>query len=283
MMNRNIDDDLFTCFVRISMPASWNYVFARLPDKYTSSEVEHHIKDEYGVRNNQSSTAAAYSVIQNQKGRQCSDQKPRPGEPFCDNCRKPGHWIAGCWSKGGGAHRKGPNQKWHDQDRDHGRDRGNDHDRNNDRHSNTHSKGKVNQAVASNSGSDTVSEHLSYMTTLSTLSCFSWILDSGSTTHICNDWAAFTSLKPTSGTIGSINKDGPRLDVQGTGDINIICPVSSHESCTITLRNVSYCPGACDNLISESHMDQRGLTITKCKGKVMITKVSGDIVMEGNL
>jgi len=70
MMNRNIDDDLFACFVRISMPASWNYVFARLPDKYTSSEVERCIKDEYGVRNNQMSTAAAYSAIQNQKGHQ---------------------------------------------------------------------------------------------------------------------------------------------------------------------------------------------------------------------
>ena len=114
MMNRNIDDDLFACFMRISMPASWNYVFTGLPDKYTLSEVEQCIKDKYGVRNNQASTAAVYSAIQNQKGCQRSDRKPKPGEPYCENCRKPGHWIAGCWSKGGGAHRKGPNQKWRD-------------------------------------------------------------------------------------------------------------------------------------------------------------------------
>jgi len=125
MMNRNIDNDLFACFVCISMPASWNYVFAGLPDKYTSSEVERRIKDEYGVQNNQSLTAAAYSVIQNPKGHQRSDRKPKPGEPYCENCRKPGHWIAGCWSKGGGAHKKGPNQRWRDRDQDHDRDRGN--------------------------------------------------------------------------------------------------------------------------------------------------------------
>ena len=86
MMNRNIDDDLFACFVHISMPTSWNYVFTGLPDKYTSLEVEQRIKDEYGVQNNQLSMAAAYSAIQNQKGHQRSNQKLRLGEPFCENC-----------------------------------------------------------------------------------------------------------------------------------------------------------------------------------------------------
>ncbi|KAF5377001.1 hypothetical protein D9615_007326 [Tricholomella constricta] len=38
MMQRDIDDDLYACFLRISMPSSWNYVFAGLPAKYTSSE-----------------------------------------------------------------------------------------------------------------------------------------------------------------------------------------------------------------------------------------------------
>ena len=121
------------------------------------------------------------------------------------------------------------------------------------------------------------------MTASGTSSRFSWILDSVSTTHICNNQDTFVSLKTASGTIGSINKDGPCLDVQGTGDINIICSVLGHESRTITLRNVSYCPGAHNNLISESHMDQKGLTIVKRKGKVTIMKPSGNVVMEGNL
>ena len=59
LMQRDISDDLFACFLRISMPAIWNYVFASLSDKYTSAEVEHHIKNEYGIRINQSTIALA--------------------------------------------------------------------------------------------------------------------------------------------------------------------------------------------------------------------------------
>lgn len=40
MMQRDIDDELFACFLCISMPSSWNYVFAALPEHYTSAEVE---------------------------------------------------------------------------------------------------------------------------------------------------------------------------------------------------------------------------------------------------
>ena len=42
-IQRNIDNELFTCFLYISMPSSWNYVFAALLDHYTSTEVEQHI------------------------------------------------------------------------------------------------------------------------------------------------------------------------------------------------------------------------------------------------
>ena len=40
LMGRDIDDGLFACFMRISMPPTWNYVFAGLPNDYTSAEVE---------------------------------------------------------------------------------------------------------------------------------------------------------------------------------------------------------------------------------------------------
>jgi hypothetical protein len=56
-MSRNIDDGLFACLLRISMPPSWNYVFSGLPDNYSSVEVECRIKDEHGIKSNQESTA----------------------------------------------------------------------------------------------------------------------------------------------------------------------------------------------------------------------------------
>jgi hypothetical protein len=40
LMQHDIKDELFVCFLRISMPPTWNYVFAGLPDHYTSMEVE---------------------------------------------------------------------------------------------------------------------------------------------------------------------------------------------------------------------------------------------------
>ena len=40
LMGRDVDNGLFVCFLRISMPPTWNYVFAGLPNNYTSAEVE---------------------------------------------------------------------------------------------------------------------------------------------------------------------------------------------------------------------------------------------------
>ena len=40
LMGRDVDDGLFACFLRISMPPTWNYVFAGLPNNYMSAEVE---------------------------------------------------------------------------------------------------------------------------------------------------------------------------------------------------------------------------------------------------
>ena len=60
LMGRDIDDGLFACFLRISMPPTWNYVFAGLPNNYTSAEVERQVKDEYGIKTNQETVAMAY-------------------------------------------------------------------------------------------------------------------------------------------------------------------------------------------------------------------------------
>ena len=40
LMGHDVDDGLFTCFLRISMPPTWNYLFAGLSNNYTSAEVE---------------------------------------------------------------------------------------------------------------------------------------------------------------------------------------------------------------------------------------------------
>jgi hypothetical protein len=64
LMNRDLEEGLFTCFLCILMPPSWNYVFAGLPQMYTSAEVKHQIKDEHGIKANQESVAMAFCTVQ---------------------------------------------------------------------------------------------------------------------------------------------------------------------------------------------------------------------------
>ena len=59
LMNRDIDNGLFACFLWISMLPSWNYIFSGLPQAYTSAKIERWIKDEHGIKSNQESAALA--------------------------------------------------------------------------------------------------------------------------------------------------------------------------------------------------------------------------------
>jgi hypothetical protein len=69
LMDRDLENGLFACFLHISMPPSWNYVFAGLPQMYTSAEVEHRIKDEHSIKANQESVTMAFHATQtNAKG-----------------------------------------------------------------------------------------------------------------------------------------------------------------------------------------------------------------------
>ena len=66
-MNRDLPDEVFACFFRLSMPLEWNYVFAGLSDPYTSKEVEARIKGEQSNWIAQSATATAYCTSNQSK------------------------------------------------------------------------------------------------------------------------------------------------------------------------------------------------------------------------
>jgi hypothetical protein len=40
LMSHDINNGLFACFLHISMPPTWNYMFSSLPNSYSSAEVE---------------------------------------------------------------------------------------------------------------------------------------------------------------------------------------------------------------------------------------------------
>ena len=168
------------------------------------------------------------------------------GDPTCNNCHQAGHSKRNCWLPGGGAEGKGPHQKkkgkskqmnkWKDDKRKKPRD-------------------NANQAVSNKSDSDH-KEHKAFMVTTSSHSHshFQWVLDGGSTTHICNDHSMFATFMEKYSMIGGIQKSAPSLKSKGFGDILLTCTVNGESDQTITLINVAYCPDARDNLVSESHM-----------------------------
>jgi hypothetical protein len=89
-----------------------------------------------------------------------------------------------------------------------------------------------------------------------------------------------STFTPVSDTIRGINKYAPSLPVHGQGNMNIIVTIGWKEW-KITLKNVSYCPDARDNIISKSQMDWKGYTITKSHGQLKILKDNGVTIMEG--
>ncbi|KAG2085189.1 hypothetical protein BD769DRAFT_1292326, partial [Suillus cothurnatus] len=81
-----------------------------------------------------------------------------------------------------------------------------------------------------------------------------WILDGGSTTHLCKVRSAFTTFRPTESIIHGINKGGPQLEVKGIGTVKILVSVNGQPNRVVTLKDVCYTPDARDNLVSESRM-----------------------------
>ena len=121
---------------------------------------------------------------------------------YCDNCKLPSHWTKDCWAPGGPMHGKLQESKLKKTD-----EGTKDKDKQTEK-SVQGAKGnakpkRANQAIAEDvdhepdqkaSDSD-LSAYLAAQNT--SHSCFSWILDSGSTNHICTERSAFTTFTST--------------------------------------------------------------------------------------
>ena len=222
MMQHDIDNELFACYLCISMLSTWNYVFAALPDHYTSAEVERRIQDEYGIRSSQSATFSAFQASQSNKTKSGRSRTPIPGQPYCTNCKILGHRIEGCYSKGKQKERK-EEKKEEKAEKEQGREK-----------PKPKAKKKANQAVASSSDDDNNDSNdnhrldlslSAYLTSSHSHSRFGWILDGGSTNHICTERTAFATFMPAHNTIQGIVKNGPKLEVLGMGTVLILVSV----------------------------------------------------------
>jgi len=87
-------------------------------------------------------------------------------------------------------------------------------------------------------------------------SAYTWIADSGTTSHIVNQKSAFKEFNPLyNKSLTGIGNTG--VQAMGRGTIEIISRVND-QNLTITLRDVLYAPKAANNLFSISRLDEHG-------------------------
>ena len=86
-----------------------------------------------------------------------------------------------------------------------------------------------------------------------------WFLDSGATSHMCNDRAKFTEFNVCDKSI--VVADGRELIVSGIGKVSLKTVNEKGELINISLTKVLYVPGIASNLVSVSELTCRGAQV----------------------
>lgn len=153
----------------------------------------------------------------------------RISEKECYNCHKKGHISTECWAKGGGKEGQGPRRRGKPS-------------RGNRAH-----QAKETDAI---SGLNEFS-YMGYST--KEISKYDWLLDSGTTSHICTARDAFTEYYPlTNSTILGIGPGSAKAQGRGTVIVHMSVngTIKRHQ-----LRDVLHVPEAPNCLLSVSRLD----------------------------
>jgi hypothetical protein len=82
-----------------------------------------------------------------------------------------------------------------------------------------------------------------------------FILDSGASTHVCNNISRFENYDPSA--TGALYTGNITIRIQGTGSVKIK-PNCGGERTIITLTNVAYVPGLHINIVAARKLKQAG-------------------------
>ena len=152
----------------------------------------------------------------------------------CYNCKKKGHLLKDCWSKGEGKEGQGPGSKKKGKER----------------------QERTNQAVESINDS----LNIMYMATVAEMDNSKiWVLDLGTSVHISNDRQTFVEyhmLKDS--TIKGIGKEPVRAASRGMVIMKFNVKGKMFQHC---MKDVLYVPEAENCLLSVSHFEEGGGTI----------------------
>ncbi|GAB6033792.1 hypothetical protein CHUAL_013970 [Chamberlinius hualienensis] len=100
-----------------------------------------------------------------------------------------------------------------------------------------------------------------------------WIIDSGATSHFCNDANLFTDM--TEIALEAVMSTDARLPIKGIGTVRLEIPNGR----TICLNKAYYTPDARINLISASRLDEGGFVQTIRNSRYAIKTTDGDTTL----
>ena len=247
VMENLVSDEDFVMILLTSLPESWdNYTGAYLGSSgnkptITSHELIAVLFEEDRRRKGRNGESAGTAL--HAKGRDKGGCGHHGGgsnkDKECYNCKKKGHIAAECWAKGGGKEGQGPK----------GRKPG--------------KKNRANQAQEVNSSLNDVA----YMTTYGEMSKYDWLLDCGSTSHVCTIREAFTDFQTVSETLNGVGEKGAA--VLGRGTVKVRFKFDGKEFIH-QLRDTLYAPNAPNCLLSLSRLDDVGGKVEFDDGKCWI-------------
>ena len=247
IMGSTVSDEDFVMILITSLPDSWDTYTTSLlgststnSKSITSQELVGILIDEARRRGEKDGTQG---VAMQAKG----SGKGSSGEKECYNCHKKGHLKKDCWAKGGGREGQGPK----------GRKR----------------KEKANQAVE---GTDLNELSFASIANATEFSKYDWILDSGSTSHICPLRDAFVNY--TALTNHSIEGVGGKpVTVAGRGTVFVQFSVNGN-TLKHQLRETLHVPDAPNCLYSVSRLDDGGGRVDFRDGVCELRDGKGNVI-----
>ncbi|KAJ3499572.1 hypothetical protein NLJ89_g10085 [Agrocybe chaxingu] len=264
LMDHKVPDEDFVMILITSLPESWDtYTTSFLGSSSTkkdtlikSQELVRILIEEAHRRKEKDTSGSGVAMYTKGKG---SGGK---GGVECFNCHKKGHMKKDCWAKGGGREGQGPKGR--------------------------KGKDRSNQAIDTNLNDIACMAYeeptefacmaISTLNNTRDISNYDWLLDSGTTSHICPIREAFTDYVPLKNS--SVQGVGTAAITAGRGTVMVNFSVNG-KTLRHQLRDVLHVPEAPNCLYLVSRLDESGGFAELKQGMATIRSKDGKVVGVG--
>jgi len=260
IMDSLISDEDFVMILLTSLPESWdNYTMSLFGLSGNKPNMKSHelvavlLEEDHQpkARSGESSGTALHAHAKS-RGKIRDDNPNKDKE--CYNCHKKGHVSSDCWAKGGGKEGQGPKGRK-------GQRKGN----------------KANQAEEVNADLNNCAHTASPFNHSHNISKYGWLLDSGTTSHICTVRDAFTEFRAVDETLNGVGEGTP---VKGRGNVNLKFEFNG-KTFDHQLRNTLYTPDAPNCLLSFSRFDDTNGKVDFNDGMCWLKNRDGKVIGKG--